>query len=482
MKLLKGMKNLSLIVALCFIVSCEKDNFTDPDDPRFGSTESVADTTGAETPSFATSNITTQVSIDPTVSQDISPLLFGVNNDWRRVTNGSYSTYQAALESINYTLIRYPGGFESEFYDWSENLTPDWPNRPNVPGATIETVMATNPNAVSIVVPIRLAMVQPLFSNAWNNAIAALQDEAIQAVNATGPGNITSLELGNEWWLQFAGQGVSREDKLIKYAEIAKRLARHIRLEFPSANFKVLVNGDYTAPEEFSVINRIFGSDIDDIDGTTLHTYTGYDSERYNITRLQQDVDDVQRNLGKSYLSLSEWAPSKLYNEGQIYAQGANLVVEQNYEHALTGAEEAAFWPPTNPGIPGLGLFSFNFGITYPTAQLFGDMAADFTGKVLRVTDGTVRGAAAQQADGTFVVYVTGKQVPFTTVTLDVGAEVDQVISATIWKPGNTSNTADAVPMIASENAPFFVSDNTILFNINQDSEYEIYKVVYTTK
>ncbi|WP_028375644.1 hypothetical protein [Leeuwenhoekiella sp. MAR_2009_132] len=482
MKNFRKLKFLTFVSILVFLSSCERDNFTDPNDPRFGSVVDTSDATGQtpedQVPDFATSNLTTEISVSTVDGKAINPRIYGVNNDWRRIKNGMYPAFQAALEQINYELIRFPGGFESEFYDWSENTTPGWPNSPAQQGATIETVKASNPNAISIVVPIRLAMLETLFSSNWEAAVELLKNEAEEAITRTGANNILSVELGNEWWLQFAGQGVEREDKLKKYGEIAKRLARHINEKFPDASFKVLVNGDYTQPDEFTELNQIFGTALDDIDGLILHTYTGYDSESHDIRQLQANIDACQTNLGKSYLSLSEWAPSKAYNNGKIYAQGANLLVEQMYEHALAEADEAAFWPPTNPAIPGLGLFNFQLTLAYPTAQLFGDMASDFRGEVLNVTDGTVRAAAALQEDGTMVVYVIGKETPFTTVTLNLDTEISEVVSAQIWQPGNLVDTAEATPMTLINEVPYFKKDNSIVFNINEESLYTIYKLV----
>ena len=475
----------SIVITGCFsavfsIVGCDRDNFTDSNDFKYQQIEDLSEEIDEDTlgPYFATSSKLTQLSIDYSDPKPIKPEIYGVNNDWRRITGSMYTSFQSALEEINYKLIRFPGGFESEYYDWSENRTPDWPNKPDIPGADISAIKQSNPNAISIVIPIRLAMLETVYSASWEDAIEKLKLEAEEAVELTGADNILSVEIGNEWWLQFAGQNVEREDKLLKYTEIAKRLALHLRNKFPEAPFKILVNGDYTEPQEFALIRDVFGPNLDDIDGMALHIYTGYDSETHNIRDLQKKIDDCQANLGKTYLSLSEWAPAKAYNNGKVYAQGANLLVEQIYEHALAEADEAAFWPPTNPAIPGLGLFNFQLTLTYPTAQLFKDMATDFNGEALGVVDGDVRGAAASNKDGNIVIYITGMEEPYTTVTLDIKKNISEVVSVQMWQPGNLEDTADAIPMNSIDNFPFYIDGKTIMFNVNENSNYCIYKLV----
>lgn len=428
---------------------------------------------------FRPSSVSTDINVDVFSTKPISNLIYGVNNDWQQISTNRYSSFADALEGVNYQLIRFPGGWESEYYDWSSNATPGWKNAPEFPGASIEQVKQTNPNAISIVVPTVEAMNLPQWSDEWYAAIQKLKDEADDAINLTGADNISSVEIGNEWWLQWGG-GVSRYNKVRKYAHIAKRLAEHIRRSFPKAEFKILVNGDYTKPDEFNAINYVFNASnsLEYIDGLALHTYTGYNSDTHNINDLQTKISECESNLGKNYLSLSEWAPARAYNNNKIYAQGANLLVEQIYEHALAGANEAAFWPPTNNSIPGLGLFNYNLTLQFPTAQLFGDMAKSFRGEVLNVQDGSMRGVAAKNKDGIFIVYVIGKDNPWTTVNLKFNdLKIDKVLSTTLWTPGDGANVSKAIPMKKTDNPPFILEGKRVVFNVNESSSYCIYKI-----
>ena len=455
---------------------------TDFESPEEISSKNLS--TEIHTRGFQPLDNTTAIQIKFTDTKPISPFLYGVNNDWRQISNERYFRFSQALEEINYTLVRFPGGWESEYYDWSENSTPNWINKPSVPGASIQTVKSSSWNAISIVVPTVSAMNLPQWSAEWYAAIQNLKQEAEDAITLTGSENIKTIEIGNEWWLQWGG-GVSRYNKVRKYAHIARRIAAHIRTTFPEAKFNLVVNGDYTSPKEFSAIKYIFeaSGELDLIDGLALHTYTGYNTETHNINDLQQNITECISNLGKSYLSLSEWAPSKAYNNNKIYAQGANLIVEQIFEHARAGANEAAFWPPTNNSIPGLGLFNYGLSQALPTAQLFGDMAGEFHGRVLKTENKTIRAAAAQNEDGVIVVYVTGKDYPGTTVTLDLGeVKIDEVLSAELWEPGDLNDSEKPIPMTKTINPPFIKMGKRISFNINERTDYSIYKIKFKLK
>ncbi|GGD03720.1 hypothetical protein [Hyunsoonleella pacifica] len=411
----------------------------------------------------------------------ISNEFFGVNNNWRTITNSDYSTFENKLESINYQGIRFPGGWESEYYDWNTDTTPNWSNAPAVPGASISTVLGTNPPSLSIVVPTVDAMNLSQWSTQWWAAIQTLKTKAVDAINAAGANNILSVEVGNEWWLQWAG-GVSRSNKLNKYSHIAKRVVKHIRQTFPSANFKILVNGDFTEPSEFTTMNTIFGNDLSFADGVALHPYAGYNSTTHNIANVQSDIIACRDNFGKNYVHLSEWAPSKAYNNNKVYAQGANVLVELTHELARSGADAAAFWPPKNTSIPGLGLFSSNYNVTYPTAQIFGDMSQNYTGDALATTTNGAIKAVASRNGNRITVYVAGMDEPNTTVRLRVVGASPQTspVSSHIFLPGNTSNTAAATPMTLTTNPSTYNNSFTgYEFNVNAQSQYSIHRLIF---
>lgn len=411
----------------------------------------------------------------------ISDVLFGVNNNWKTITNTNYSNFESALEGISYQGIRFPGGWESEYYDWSTNTTPGWKNSPTLPGASISTLNSTNPSSLSIVVPTARAMNLNIGSNKWDEAIEQCKAEAVDAINLAGVNKILSVEIGNEWWLQYGG-GVSRSEKCSKYADIAKRIAKHIKITFPSSNFKLLVNGDYTVPSEFTTIKNIFGADIQYIDGVALHPYAGYDSSTHNITSVGSNIASCKANIGKNYVHLSEWAPSKAYNNNKMYAQGANVLVELFHEFARSGADAAAYWPPLNTSIVGLGLFNSTYSVAWPTGQIFKDMSINYKGMALSTeTNGSIKAVASRNGKR-ITVYVAGMDNPQTTVRIRIVGNTPKsgIVESKIFVPGNTSNTAAASQMNLISNPSVYNSSiNGYIFAINQTCQYSIQKLIF---
>lgn len=434
---------------------------------------------------FNQARVQTKITIHADDAISISPYLLGVNNDWSVISSDAFTGFTNALDQIGSKNLRFPGGWESEYYEWEINDTPEWNAKPDVKGANIEQVLASNPKTLSIVVPSLKAMYETTHSEAWEKGIAECKRVAKEAIDLTGPSNITTVEIGNEWWLQYAG-GKNRTKKLECYAYTAKEIAVYINAEYPNAEFKVLVNGDFVHPEEFAKINEVFGDQLDLIDGCALHPYAGYDppsdSPDHHINKLVELIQDCRDNLGKDFVHLSEWAPSKDYNNHKMYAEGANLLVEQVYEFGRSGADVGAFWPPLNTSIVGLGLFNAGLNVIYPTGQLFGELAHNFKGESLKVTDGTmgnngeVMRAIASKDGNTLVVYVVGHNHRWTRVDLDIdGFEVAGVKSHQLFMPAS-SETAVALPMNIIENVDYGITNNTLTFYINENRPYCIYK------
>ncbi|WP_282036815.1 hypothetical protein [Saccharicrinis aurantiacus] len=436
---------------------------------------------------FNNSRYQTNIKIHKEDAIAISPYLLGVNNDWSVISSDNFSKFTSSLSQINAQNLRFPGGWESEFYDWKTNTTPEWDKIPEENGATIEQVLASNPKSLSIVVPTVKAMNATLNTEAWDAGIKYCTEMAKDAIDLTGPSNIMTVEIGNEWWLQYAG-GKNRTKKLENYAHIAKEIAIFIRAEYPDAEFKLLVNGDFVYPKEFAKINEVFADQLDLIDGSALHPYAGYNppsnSPNHHIDMLVELIQGCRDNLGKDYVHLSEWAPSKDYNNHKMYAEGANLLVEQVYEFGRSGADVGAFWPPLNTSIVGLGLFNPAFNIIYPTGQLFGDLAENFKGQSLKVTDGKMgengerMRAIASKDENELVVYVVGHLNVWSRVDMDIeGETVKSVKSHQLFMPAS-SETNIPQPMTILENADYALTGNTLTFYMNENRPFCIYKFV----
>jgi hypothetical protein len=413
----------------------------------------------------------------------INANIFGINNDWAQVTNAQYTSFAKANEANSYGILRYPGGFESEYYNWTNNTTPNWANTPSVAGATPMT-MKNNSSNYGIVIPIQNAMLKTLNSQAWLDALNDLKGIAETAINSAGANNIKVVEIGNEWWLQYGG-GVSRGDKLIKYAKIAMNLAEHIAAKYPNRTFKLLINGDYAEPSEFTTLKNQFTKAYDAIDGVALHTYTGYINDGHNIETLETKIQDCANNWNpsKKYIYCSEWAPSRAYNDGKLYMEAANIIPDIIQIYARSGVNAGAYWPPTNVSIPGLGLYDAVFG-TYPCGQIFSDMAKNYTGDALSTTSNAgLKTSAALQNANTMVLYVTGKDLEAKTASIKVNGFVMKTIkSAVKLRPENYSQTNKNAPY-TQENAlvALNIKDNKLVFEVNKEGKYQIFRIVVSS-
>ena len=476
MKNMKMLKSLLLFMMFGLLVlGCGTNEATDPDDPIF---DDVEDEVVAGDLQF---DVTLRVDASDGIT--INPDIFGVNNDWRRVPNNTFSTFTNTLEDIglNTKVFRYPGGWESEFYAWTSNTTPNWDNAPTEPGASVASLKENFEN-YSVVIPTVDAMNRVVGSSQWNSAIAKLKTAAENAITASGINNVTGgiVEIGNEWWLQFAG-GVSRAEKLDKYVRIARELAEHIDEKFPNHRFKLLVNGDYTVPEEFTTMKEKFTKAYEVIDGVGLHTYTGYTTDTHNIADLEKRIIDCANNFNpnKNFKYLSEWMPSRDYNERAVYMEAANIIPDIIHIYARTASEAAAYWPPVNTPVPGLGLTNWNFSKVFPTGQILGDMGQSYRGKALKTISNGFHIAAALQDDETMILYVTGAKES----GKKVGVKIDEFTVTSIesvqrFVPFDYNETSKAEGCIVETASAQLSSNNEVVFDINKEGLYQIYKII----
>lgn len=453
------------------ILACSSGEPTDPNDPKFD------DSNDGDDP---VENINTDITltVDATDGIDINPEIFGVNNDWRQIPDNTFSNFATTLGNIGTTVVRYPGGWESEFYAWTSNTTPGWNNTPTQPGASVST-LKSNISNYSVVLPTAEAMNTVVGSSQYNTAIANLKARVKEALTVTNVGN-GLVEIGNEWWLQFAG-GVSRAQKLDKYVQIAMDIAEYIESEFPNRTFKLLINGDYTQPQEFTTMKNKFTRAYNAIDGVALHTYTGYTTDTHNIADLEERIKDCANNFNpnKNFKYLSEWMPSRDYNERALYMEAANIIPDIIHIYARTGSEAAAFWPPINTSIPGLGLTNWNYTKVFPSGQILGDMAESYKGKALKTTSDKFHLAAALQDANTMVLYITGAKESGKKVAVKVnGFTITSIEKVERFAPFDYSDTAKAESYIIQTASAQLSTNNEVVLDVNKQGLYQIYKVV----
>ena len=418
------------------------------------------------------------------INQDV----FGINNDWSKISSSNFNQAMTLFKSMNdddFVLLRFPGGWESEHFDWDSQTTPNWNNAPSEDGANI-TQVKQNTSAHTIVVPTRSALLEEYNTQAWIDEVELLKLEAVNAINQSNPSQVKVVEIGNEWWLQWAG-GKTREEKLITYGKTAMEMAAHIDNEFPNRNFKLLINGDYTQPQEFIALKNQFTSTsaYNAIDGLGLHTYAGYNSETYNIADLENRIKTCASNFNDSksmFIYVSEWMPSKLYNNNKKHMQTANIIPHMIHIYAKAGVDMGAYWPPVNSSAPGVGLTNWNFTTLLPIGQILGQLKNDFKTYTVETTSSeTIHLTTGGENDNEMVLYLAGGESETTDVQIIVhGFSINTVVEAHRLRPADYNNTELGVPYI-EEVVEVGHTGNKIFLTINKQGKYEIIRVVLSS-
>ena len=337
-------------------------------------------------------------------------------------------------------------------------------------------------------VPTRLALSESYNTAAWKDVVDQLKLDAENAVKMAEPDKIKYLEIGNEWWLQYAG-GDNRSDKLINYSKTAMKIAGHLASKYPDRTFNILINGDFTVPSEFSAIKENFTEAYEEIDGLALHTYTGYqppaDKTGYDIETLGEKIEACARNFNQNkdlIIYCSEWMAARDYNENSRYMEAANIIPDIIHLYSRYGVDAGAYWPPVNSSAPGVGLVNWNASTVFPVGQILSDMASSYTGEVVRTTsDSNISITGAHTSSESLVLYVSGKDNSWTDVDINVdNFDISEVSNAVKFRPADYVETDKAAPYVTESASVSKNSSSSISLEINKAGGYEIFKIELT--
>ena len=98
--------------------------------------------------------------------------------------------------------------------------------------------------------------------------------------------------------------------------------------------------------------------------------------------------------------------------------------------------------------------------------------------------NGDLKVVVALQNTNTLVLYVCGKDFPKQTASIQInGFDIGSVKTLRRFRPDDYSNTRKVAPY-KEERAPFSIdyTSNKLLFEINANGKYEIFKVILTKK
>ena len=392
-----------------------------------------------------------QASSDPLIVVDashgirINPLLYGANNIWYWVPQTSFDAYTDSLrENAGVKLLRYPGGFESEHYNWSNNtLDPSYKNYTATPGGSpADAIYDMGTRHVSFVMPTEAAF----FANT-PEAFQSGATQAAQLVTQYG-GQVTDWEIGNEWF-HFGGAPKNYNEYLQRYAEIVSYYVPAMKAAAARSSFHihVYISSNWVYPTDMTTMQQYITPAIwAQVDGIDVHVYTGISPGTGSpyppppISMIPSYIAQIKRNSGKNLIYASEWAADLNDNNHYGGLQNANVMMQLFGQLALSGVSMATYWPPVAASKAQADTITFlHDSVPYTVdadGQAFQWLSKSYRGEALstQVLNSTVTCLAAKGHGHQLVVFVmSGDQSINETETVQVtGYHWGKIVSAQV--------------------------------------------------
>ncbi len=452
--------------------------------------------------SYAQGRIT--VDADPTHSVAIAPQLMGVNDMWYFVPGSSFDSFTSSLiKNAGVRTMRFPGGFEAEWYDWSNNTVDQaYRNHPEKPGASPEQVIrAFGPHQEGFVVRTKDALqaADPRAYQQW-------ADVASQLVNAYS-GQVSDWAIGNEWY-NIGGAAKNYDEFLRRYAQLVRFYVPAMKAAAKKANHEIhiYVTVNICHPTDMTTFPKLVGSVWSQVDGLDLHIYSGEtpggggNSPHYPhppINQIEPTISFIKSKAPEKLLWVSEWAATLNDNHVDGKAAGglqnANYMMELFGHLAHSGVGIGSYWPPVManrvPQADTITLVPNNPSYTPIDAdgQAFHWLSADYVGRSLpepKVEHSSVKSIAAADGHRIVVFVMTGPTAMKETETIHVvGAHWSTVTSAeALYQTGDAVRMGPALTSdIAS--SVHVGPDHSITVQVNPESpnrgtQWEIIRIV----
>lgn len=284
----------------------------------------------------------------------ISPHLFGANNSWYWVPAARFNSFCKSLaDNAGVTLLRFPGGFESEHYNWDDNsLNPKYKHYTRVPGASpAQAIGDMGAGNVSFVVP-----TQDAFFAKSRPARQRWADEAGRLVRRYG-GQVHDWEIGNEWY-HFGGAPKHYHAYLKRYCELVSNYVPVMGSAAKEAGHRInmYVSVNWVRPHDLVLMRKWIPPHIwKQFDGLNIHVYTGFrpgDKSPYPprpIGQVQDTIHELRTLSGKHLVYVSEWMADLRDNGHSGGLINAHYMLEIVGQFAAAGVQLAAYWPAVCP-------------------------------------------------------------------------------------------------------------------------------------
>jgi hypothetical protein len=382
----------------------------------------------------------------------IHPHLFGANNAWCFVPSQDFNSFCSSLRrNAGVTLLRYPGGFESENYNWADNtVNPNYRFHPSEPGATPkQTISAMGEGNVSFVLRTLDAfrVGTPAAYKHWAGIAAGLVVRYGSAVH--------DWELGNEWY-HFGGAVKHYAAFVRRYAQLVAHFVPVIRAAAREADHRInlYISFNWAHPADIQVMRSIIPPAVwAGIDGFNIHAYSGFAPTKRKyysapaIDKIAVTIDQLKRLSGLRRVYVSEWMAALNDNHRYGGIKNAAFMLQMIGQFAEAGVRCAAYWPSVLPGrhIPQPGrvtLLACDSGWSPDAAgQLMKLLSESYRGHILplRVRGEKLWAIAARSPEGRIALFVAGGPEHRVNISvLIAGRKVRRVLrSRVMWAPAS---------------------------------------------
>ena len=443
------------------------------------------------------------ITADATSGTAINPHEFGASNIWYYLPDSSFGSFWNSIDNnVGITYMRYPGGYESESYNWSNNtLDTSYRNYTPIPGVTpTDILLDLGKGNVSFVMRTEDALEA--------NTAAEYQMWATQAANLVTQygGQVKDWQIGNEWY-NDGGAHANYQEFLGRYSTLLTYFVPAMQAAATSAGYSINIWASAnwapvppdTVANDVSTMKNAVGPTVwAGVYGLDLHIYSGIDPDstkffvQLPISQIGPAIASAQAAAGKTPVYVSEWAADLQDDDKLKGLENANAMMQIFGEFAKAGVSIATYWPPvfvnTDAQADTITLVNNTPG-TYAVdadGQAMYWLSSNYRGLALNttVTNTVAQSVAAKNGNQVAVFVMTNTASNQTQLVQVNGFFWSQVVSAQVMYATGSSVSEGPAQITAlpysivtmnGENAVQFVADPG---GTNRGSGWEIIKLV----
>jgi len=357
---------------------------------------------------------TAQITLSSAPAGPISPNIYGVNYVWHLIPATDFARFVGTMQNgVGTTLMRYPGGWAAEAYDWDNNTYRVGPNGetavPNLEADSLVGSPGIDPKSFLSVVP-SASFVVPSASAIKDPTQVAATAQTSASLAARYGGRVGIWEIGNEWWLQRGAKNNAeiRAENLMRYAALVAQTAPAMKAAAPK--IALYVTGEWTHPEDFATLRRLVGPRAwSAVDGVSIHPYCGNLDPDTLCSRLPERAQAIRAAAGKTLIYASEWSLGTKVTSNDYGIRNANQMIAAFRALAEARIQTAAYWPPVR-SVPGTVLVSKTYDRVFATGMLFKWMSQYYRGALIPTTGPLPSAAARYHGETTIFIASMGSK------------------------------------------------------------------------